>query len=108
MSFRYPTQSDFEVIDFMDRFDRVCLVHKRLLEKTGENAPFYPDEIIPYIENFSIVDHAWKNSNYALLKRLYTESWILYAESIAGEKTYYNVDDFLSGEAVRDINKFDI
>lgn len=99
----YPTRADVEIINFLLGLERVFDNHRKLFQKTNESIPFYPKEIVQYL-NFSGLDDAWDSADYDFIREEYIKAYLLYVESIAGEKAYFTVDEFLNGTAQRELD----
>lgn len=99
----YPSHCDIEVLSFVNSFKDILKQHKMELYKTGESIPYYPKEIIQYLD-YSGLENAWENGDYRLILERYTSAWIDYAISIAGIPAYYTVEEFIDGTAERELS----
>jgi len=100
----YPSRADLEVVNFISGLNRIFDNHTKILQKTEKSIPYYPKEIIQYL-NFSGINDAWANLEYEFIREEYVKAWIIYVESIAGEPVYFTLEDFLDGTAQRELNE---
>lgn len=94
----FPNLGDYEVLEKIQGLRRVFVIHKRILDKTGESYPYYPDEIQEKLSSANIYD-LWINTEYETIEELYLEAWIEYTENIFEEYIYFTLEEFLDGSA---------
>lgn len=98
----YPTLSDVEVVNLLAGLRKVCKAHQQILEKTGKSMPYYPDEIVKYL-NFSILSESWRRMDYETIREDYVRAWMKHVETIAGDPPFFTLEEFLNGTAAAEL-----
>lgn len=94
----FPTIGDYRVLDNLLGLRRVFPIHQRILEKTGESYPYYPDEIREYSANYDIY-HLWEEEEYEFIEEVYVEAWIAEVEFVSQNYLYFSIEEFIDGTA---------
>lgn len=94
----FPNLGDYEVLDKLLGLRKTFTIHSRILEKTGESYPYYPDEIRYNTLDIDIY-YLWEQEEYEILEEIYVQAWIDDAESVFEEYVYFSTDEFIDGIA---------
>lgn len=91
-----PNLGDAQIVDHLDALNRVLALVSRLRAAGDDPDPYYPDEIISYID-YDMVETAWQYGYDDIIRREYVKAWMALYEDILGQPTYYTVEEFLDG-----------